>query len=88
LFFVSKIFYYFCIQEVEEETGSAEEQPVSNRLPALRSNMFYFGRETCIEIVFLPLLFVTDIALWLKKPNPKLSFPPFVTKINYKNNLL
>jgi len=32
-------FYYLCTQEVEEETGSAGEQLVSNKLPVLRCNM-------------------------------------------------
>jgi len=30
-------YYYLCNQEVEEEIGSAEEQPVSNKLSALYS---------------------------------------------------
>jgi hypothetical protein len=41
--FCFQYFYYFCIQEVEEETGSAGEQPVSNRFPALRGNTFFIG---------------------------------------------
>jgi hypothetical protein len=32
-------------------------------------------------MVFLPVFFVTDIAIWLKKPEPELSFPPLVSKI-------
>jgi hypothetical protein len=69
IYFQFKNSYYFCNQEVEEETGSAGEHPVSNRLPALRSNKFCFGRLTCMKPVFLPFSFVTDNAVWLKKPN-------------------
>jgi len=65
----SKISYYFCIQEVEEETGTAEEQPVSNRLPALRSNIFLEG--ILLLKSFPSFSLVTDIAGWLKKPNRK-----------------
>jgi hypothetical protein len=54
--------YYLCPQEVEEETGSAGEQPDSNKLPALRSN------KLIRDNIFGCPLFVTDIALWLRKP--------------------
>jgi hypothetical protein len=38
--FIFKLIYYFCNQEVEDESGSAWEQPVSNKLPVLRCNKF------------------------------------------------
>jgi hypothetical protein len=56
--------YIILHQEVEGETGSAEEQPVSNKLPALRCNKFIEG-----DSAYAVLQFVTDIALWLKKPD-------------------
>jgi hypothetical protein len=49
-------------QEVEEEAGSAGEQPVSNKLPALHCNKTIEGDICC------PLFLVTGIALWLRKP--------------------
>ena len=47
-------YYYFCPQEVEEETGSAGEQPVSNKLPALRSNKLV--KDNCFHVVLYLLL--------------------------------
>jgi hypothetical protein len=38
MWFICTYFYYLCSQEVEEETGSAGEQPVNNKLPALHCN--------------------------------------------------
>jgi len=63
---IFKIFYYFCNQEDEEETGAAGEQPVSNKLPVLRCNKF----EGTVFVLSL-FLFVTDNTLWLRKPNQK-----------------
>jgi hypothetical protein len=51
-----KYFYYFCSQEVEEEAGSAGEQPVSNKLPALHGNSFLLeGRHARMHVV-LPVI--------------------------------
>jgi len=75
--FQFKNYYYFCIQEVEEETGSAGEQPVSNRLPALRSNKFCLEGELAKKPGFLPFSFVTDIALMAKKTQQQFNDLPF-----------
>jgi hypothetical protein len=38
--FLVQNYYYLCTQEVEDELGTAGEQPASNKLPVLRSNAF------------------------------------------------
>ena len=60
------------------ETGSAGEQPVSNRFPALHCNKI--GEDGQVLSSFY---IVTGIALWLRKP-----ILYFQIIINYKNNLL
>jgi hypothetical protein len=62
--YIVNIFYCLCSQEVEEETGSAEEQPVSNKLPALRCN-FFFGVSTRTVSFFSSY---RQRFPWLKKP--------------------
>jgi hypothetical protein len=54
--FIFKLFYYFCYQEVEDEAGSAGEQPVSNKLPVLRCNKF---EETVFVLSLFYLLQIT-----------------------------
>ncbi len=55
-----KNFYYFCNQKVEEEIGSAGEQPISNKLSALYSKSYWAG-------ILLALFTITGFALWPKK---------------------
>ena len=77
---------YFCIQEVEEETGADGEQPVSNRLTALPRFVWR------VNITFFPSFFVTDNVTWLKKPTLQIvfSFWNFLPNLdkNCLNNLL
>jgi hypothetical protein len=48
---------------LKRKQATAEEQPVSNRLSALRCNIF---RDSFDAVSFL--VRVTDNAIWLKKP--------------------
>jgi len=52
--------YYLCYQKVEEEIGSAGEQPISNKLSALYSKCEGDGN-------LLSLFYFTGFALWSKK---------------------
>jgi len=54
----------FVPQEVEEETGAAEEQPVSNRLPVLRCNS---KRKRWFYRPSLSFTCPSSIYLWDKK---------------------
>jgi hypothetical protein len=82
IFLYYQNFYYFCIQEVEEEAGSAGVQPVSNKLPALRSNQIWIRRScTKMEHSFFLLLITPD---GYENPIPK----SLIFCKKYLNNLL
>ena len=53
--------YYLCNQEVEDKTGSAGEQPVSNRLPAICGERL--GNQLIIPELFSPIS-----QEWQRKP--------------------
>ena len=66
--------YYLCSQKVEEEIGSAGEQPISNKLSALYSKSKGDG-------ICCPFFTFTGIALWSKKTQ-YYRFANFTLKVN------
>ena len=52
IFLHFKYFDYFCTQEVEEETGSAGEQPVSNKLSVLHCNNQRDSPKDCLFFIY------------------------------------